>query len=111
MLYAAKCPNLKCDNPVRIPWKENCKLVRKPVIEEGEQCNQNGIARSDQSDIDIKASDKSVVPEKDLECAACHAKCTEKYVEKFIKAMEFTEMHLQNMKGTSVACILFALLL
>ncbi|CAH2068269.1 unnamed protein product, partial [Iphiclides podalirius] len=104
VLHAAKCPNSKCDNPVKIPWRDSCELVRKPSAgTQDDQCNQNGDPTNGHCDID--ATNNIEAGPKDLECSACGAKCSEKYVDVFKKAMEFTEMHLLNMKGTSVAYV------
>ncbi|XP_068628682.1 histone-lysine N-methyltransferase SMYD3 [Battus philenor] len=102
ILHAAKCPNPKCDNPVNIPWKENCELVRKPIIEKDSENQNGGIPNEHENE---KQGDVNKILEKDKECNACGTQCTEKLVELFKKAMEFTEMHLQKMKGSSVAYV------
>lgn len=42
-----------------------------------------------------------------LHCKECGTKYTEKHADVFVKTMEFTHLHLQNMERASVACILF----
>lgn len=46
-------------------------------------------------------------PNKSICCEECGTEYPEKHVEVFVKTMEFSELHLQNMKETSVSCILF----
>ncbi|CAG5035443.1 unnamed protein product [Parnassius apollo] len=108
ILHAAKCPNTKCDNPINIPWKENCKLVRKQTIDnEDKQSKQNGVVSNGQN-VDFKNPTEhgdTVRDITEMQCSVCGTKCTQKFIDLFKKAMEFTEMHLQNMKGTSVAYV------
>ncbi|RVE50206.1 hypothetical protein evm_005041 [Chilo suppressalis] len=113
MVHSAKCLNDSCDNPVAINWKENCQLVRKPDNNKLEELssmnghsdsietinNQNGIADQFGDVNSITATDNVV------RCNECGTKYTEKYLEQFVKAMEFTEVHLQNMKEASVAYV------
>lgn len=99
MVHAAKCLNTQCDNPVVIPWKENCLLVRKPVVENG----QNGHDEENNELVLTNGQERDGV----IRCDECGTKYTDKHVEKFVKTMEFTELHLQSMKGASVACILY----
>lgn len=108
MVHAGKCLNTSCDSPVQIPWKENCQLVRKPdnntngaseTVES--ESNHNGLA----DELTANISEANDV----IRCDECGTKYTDKHVEDFVKAMEFTELHLQSMKEASVACILFKL--
>lgn len=94
--HAAKCLNAKCDNPINITWKENLILVKKPEpkVEDtngedqnGDICSQNGVLK------DI------------IRCTECGTKYPEENVENFIKSMEFSELHLSNMKESSVAYV------
>lgn len=103
LVHAAKCLNIECDRPINIPWKENCQIVRKPEkTAEKENKETNGDFTNGHHE-ELEEIPQSV---EGLRCEECGTKFTENHVEKFIKAMEFTEMHLQNMKGASVACIL-----
>ncbi|XP_052737330.1 histone-lysine N-methyltransferase SMYD3 isoform X2 [Bicyclus anynana] len=45
------------------------------------------------------------VQDKGICCEECNTEYTEKHVEVFVKTMEFSELHLQNMKETSVAYV------
>jgi hypothetical protein len=105
MVHAAKCLNPDCDNPVTVPWKKDCCLVRQADVEPNQThttSNGNGIENHNGfEDPDHKDTDDII------HCSECGTKYTEKYVEKFAKTMEFTELHLQNMKQASVACILY----
>ena len=76
-------------------------MVKKPTpkleetngeIENGDVCTQNGVLK------DV------------IRCSECGTKYPEENVENFIKSMEFSELHLSNMKDSSVACILFYLI-
>ncbi|XP_059060322.1 histone-lysine N-methyltransferase SMYD3 isoform X2 [Achroia grisella] len=93
IVHAAKCLNSECDSPVSIPWKEDCLLVRRPEerLENGHTMNGNcdivnGLPRGDDS----------------VRCEECGTKFTVQHVELFVKTMEFTELHLQNMKDVDV---------
>ncbi|KAL0850513.1 hypothetical protein ABMA28_012302 [Loxostege sticticalis] len=104
MVHAGKCLNTSCDSPVQIPWKENCQLVRKPdnntngAIETVEsESNHNGLA----DELTANISEANDV----IRCDECGTKYTDKHVEDFVKAMEFTELHLQSMKEASVAYV------
>lgn len=120
MVHAAKCLNASCDSPVVIPWKEDCQLVRKPTpevngdkaVQNGNCENHNGIDEVNGKDhhngLDEMLTDNSSDV---VRCNECGTKYTDKHIEDFVKAMEFTELHLQNMKEASVACILFKMLL
>ncbi|XP_049885754.1 histone-lysine N-methyltransferase SMYD3 isoform X1 [Pectinophora gossypiella] len=102
VLHGAKCLNRECDNPVKIPWKENCELVRKPEKSDDEsEPAQNGDALNDHDELEIKQNGLEQV----IHCTECGTKYTENHVNVFIKTMEFTEMHLQNMQETSVAYV------
>lgn len=99
IVHAAKCPNEQCDNPVQVPWKENCQLVMKPPKHDN--------STEESSSNDVIESEKTNGGDDVIHCSECGTKFTEQHVECFRKAMEFTELHIQNMKGASVACILF----
>ena len=101
-LHAAKCLNSDCDNPVNIPWKENCELVKKSENETKPETN--GISNGETNGHDELEISENV---DGVRCEECGTKFTDGHIEKFVKAMEFTELHLQDMKGASVACILF----
>ncbi|KAM3966835.1 SET and MYND domain containing, class 3 [Aphomia sociella] len=95
MVHAAKCLNSECENPVNIPWKEGCKLVRG-----SEDRLENGHSKSEHDDIVNGLSRRDGVC-----CEECGTKLTDKHVELFVNIMEFTELHLQNMKDASVAYV------
>ncbi|XP_026323711.1 histone-lysine N-methyltransferase ASHR1 [Hyposmocoma kahamanoa] len=103
LVHAAKCLNSECDCPINIPWKQNCQVVRKPeeTAEKEDEDTSGGFTNGHHEE--LKEIPQSV--EDGLRCEECGTKFTENHVEKFIKAMEFTEMHLQNMKGASVAYV------
>ncbi|XP_073950793.1 histone-lysine N-methyltransferase SMYD3-like [Choristoneura fumiferana] len=83
-VHAAKCLNVQCGNTVNIPWKKNCRLVRKPAMDsETEPVDTNDVIR----------------------CSECGTKYGEKHVEEFVRAMEITEQHLRDMKDASVAYV------
>lgn len=102
-LHGAKCPNEKCDKPISIEWKSDCKLV----IREDLKNAQNGNTEiSTNGHTDKKQNGVNGVLENDIvHCNDCGTKVTERQIEVFRKAMDFTELHLQNMKGASVAYV------
>lgn len=106
-MHGAICLNKQCDEPVSIPWKEDCQLVRKPeknVEENGEAKTEKVENTEDLS----KEMTKDGGDSKDaFHCKECGTKYTEKHADVFVKTMEFTHVHLQNMERASVACILF----
>lgn len=104
LVHAAKCLNSECDGPINIPWKQNCQVVRKPEKTAEKEDEETSGDFTNGHHEELKEIPQSV--EEGLRCEECGTKFTENHVEKFIKAMEFTDMHLQNMKGASVACIL-----
>ncbi|CAG4926951.1 unnamed protein product [Colias eurytheme] len=131
-LHAAKCLNSSCDNPINIQWKENCQLVmkteKKNKIENGaittngtetEESNlQNGVTERDEhidnglvdKDSNIQTNGESDMENHVLErdgiyCSECGTHYTDKHVEVFKKTMEFSELHLLNMKETTVAYV------
>ncbi|XP_050663854.1 N-lysine methyltransferase SMYD2-A isoform X1 [Leptidea sinapis] len=97
-LHAAKCLNSICDNPVNIKWKENCVLVRKVQKEFAENGIENGESANSRVHVENGNSVENI-------CSDCSTAYTDENVEKFITAMEFSEVHLQNMRGTSVAYV------
>ncbi|XP_045542323.1 histone-lysine N-methyltransferase SMYD3 [Papilio machaon] len=105
ILHAAKCPNQKCDNSVKISWKD-CDLVRKPKDESKKNgyIKENGDSNNESEKEESECNNKSEIV-REGECSACGTKCTDKQIEVFKKAMEFTEMHLQKMKSSSVAYV------
>lgn len=42
-----------------------------------------------------------------LECPKCKEEITKEFVQKFKDVMDFTHLHLQNMRDKSISCILF----
>lgn len=42
-----------------------------------------------------------------LECPKCKEEITKEFVKKFNDVMDFTHLHLQNMRDKSISCILF----
>ncbi|KAL4714622.1 hypothetical protein ACJJTC_019685 [Scirpophaga incertulas] len=106
MMHAAECLNTDCDNPVSIPWKENCQLVKRLEISEVKSYDSTIQTHSnDDSEVKIGGLVNENVTEDVVRCNECGTKYTEKHVEQFIKTMEFTELHLQNMKEASVAYV------
>lgn len=95
MVHGAKCLNSECNNPVTIPWKADCSLVRRP-----EERFENG------HEFNARCNIVDALPRDDsIRCGECGTKFTDKHIEIFVKTMEFTELHLQNMKGASVAYV------
>ncbi|CAH0722239.1 unnamed protein product, partial [Brenthis ino] len=99
--HAAKCLNTKCDNPINIIWKENLLLVKNPEpkvenkVTNGEDHVENGV---NCEKIDGELNDL-------VRCDECGTKFSEERIEMFVKSMEFSEVHLSNMKETSVAYV------
>lgn len=108
-MHGAICLNKQCEEPVTIPWKENCQVVRIPTT----KSEGNGISTDSQNGEEgtISLNTKDVIEngeDKDtVHCKECGTKYTDKHVDVFVKTMEFTHVHLQNMERASVACILF----
>ncbi|KAJ0180950.1 hypothetical protein K1T71_003035 [Dendrolimus kikuchii] len=117
--HAAKCLNDNCDNPINIPWKANCQLVRKlengkvnNTLQDGSSHEQNGVDEiqngghanneeiNNKNGFNIGESTLDVV-----KCKECGTKFDEKHIETFVKAMEVTHGHLQSMSGASVAYV------
>ncbi|XP_041973756.1 histone-lysine N-methyltransferase SMYD3 isoform X2 [Aricia agestis] len=127
--HAAKCLNTKCDSPVPVFWKKDIQLVKKPekVKEKDDKQSHNGEERASNSAIE-RASNSAIEPsntngyhngvENDSNnhfedsceilwdiCEKCGTKYTEQRKSAFKDAMEYSEVHLQDMKGTSVAYV------
>ncbi|XP_028174963.1 histone-lysine N-methyltransferase SMYD3 [Ostrinia furnacalis] len=101
MVHAGKCLNASCDNPVVIKWKENCPLVRTPDSNTNVNENKNTESINGLTELTANISIANDV----IRCDECGTKYTDKHVEDFVKAMEFTELHLRNMKEASVAYV------
>ncbi|XP_075988833.1 SET and MYND domain containing, class 3 [Anticarsia gemmatalis] len=104
--HAAVCLNKQCDQPVNIPWKEDCQLVRKPEkkTENGE--TDNRILDEEKTDFSEEKLESDGKSDTDaIHCRECGTKYTEKYIDVFVKTMEFTHVHLQNMERASVAYV------
>lgn len=117
--HAAICLNKQCDNPVNITWKDDYPLVRKPekTTEIQNVDQDNRISESCEANSDLCSGGKvengdlkcKEVENKDdidtIHCRECGTKYTEKHVDVFVKTMEFTHVHLQNMERASVAYV------
>ncbi|XP_072935270.1 histone-lysine N-methyltransferase SMYD3 isoform X2 [Epargyreus clarus] len=95
--HAAQCLNTQCDNPISIQWKANCELVKR--LDKETDNIQNGNASDHCNGLD---EDISGFTGDSTRCNECGTKYTEGRIEAFIKAMEFSELHLQNMKDVDV---------
>ncbi|XP_053602088.1 histone-lysine N-methyltransferase SMYD3 [Plodia interpunctella] len=114
-VHAANCLNPNCDNPIVIPWKENCQLVMKPEQnghkqngyhdQNGQNHNENGIDCEENGQGEVNDNHKENGTDDVTRCDECGSKFTEEQKEIFVKAMEFTELHLRNMKDASVAYV------
>ncbi|XP_026728745.1 histone-lysine N-methyltransferase ASHR1 [Trichoplusia ni] len=106
-VHGAICLNKQCEEPVTIPWKENCQVVRIPTT----KSEGNGISTDSQNgeESTISLNTKDVIEngeDKDtVHCKECGTKYTDKHVDVFVKTMEFTHVHLQNMERASVAYV------
>ncbi|XP_050356285.1 uncharacterized protein LOC126777326 [Nymphalis io] len=104
-VHAAKCPNIECENPVNVTWKENCVLVKKPERKRELISSQNG----ESEDKIINGTEELIytngVEKVGVNCDECGMKLTDKQVELFVETMESSELHLRNMKETSVAYV------
>lgn len=106
-VHGAICLNKQCNEPVSIPWKEDCQLVRKPEKkdEENEESKTEKVDENTE-DLSKEVSENSVDGKEDtLHCKECGTKYTEKHADVFVKTMEFTHVHLQNMERASVAYV------
>ncbi|PZC72934.1 hypothetical protein B5X24_HaOG210341 [Helicoverpa armigera] len=107
-VHGATCLNKQCDEPVSIPWKEDCILVRKPekkTEENGELATDNQTVEKIDENSALVAVNGNDSKEDALHCKECGTKYTEKHVDVFVKTMEFTHVHLQNMERASVAYV------
>lgn len=110
--HAAICLNKQCSNPVSIPWKEDCPLVRKPEKKSGNESNSDSqtTENSEEKSEQINEVSNNIENNKDdmdaVHCHECGTKYSEKHIDVFVKTMDFTHVHLQNMERASVACIL-----
>ncbi|KAI5632024.1 MYND finger domain-containing protein [Phthorimaea operculella] len=129
-LHAAKCLNADCTNPVYIPWKENCQLfikaentpdqektqtepektpnMEKSLVESNSQNGDslpNGHHSTTNSHGDMEIVKNQPGQGRSISCDECHTKYTDNHVNVFIKTMEFTEVHLQNMLESSTAYV------
>lgn len=128
-MHAAKCPNKQCDYPVQLPWREDIELVIRDEDNEAnnKKPNQNGHKNGHSSNHEnghtstnghsngITNGFKSLTLEEldsddDEDCHQC-PKCSTEIKDEFVKTfqevMNFTYMHLQNMRDKSTTCILF----
>lgn len=112
--HAAICLNKQCDNPINITWKENCQLVRRPEKKVDSEINDNQLSENinDEVKVEILANKNDIednIENKNdddtVHCTECGTKYTEKHVDSFVKTMEFTHVHLQNMERASVAYV------
>lgn len=95
LLHAAKCPGSGCDQPLTIAWKNDLKLVIKRNAE----------------DIDLELEFQKVYqPEvtnelsnEIIKCPKCDTEVQNDFIMKYRSAMDFTELHLQNMKNSSTS--------
>ncbi|CAB3221678.1 unnamed protein product [Arctia plantaginis] len=115
--HAAICLNKQCNNPVSIPWKEDCLLVRKPEKKsDNENNSENQKSENSEEKSDCNSGEQletgvsnDIESNKDdteaIHCHECGTKYSEKHIDVFVKTMEFTHVHLQNMERASVAYI------
>ncbi|XP_034841219.1 histone-lysine N-methyltransferase SMYD3 [Maniola hyperantus] len=85
-------------NESTIENAEKCIRKNENAIQNGE-CEEKTTNGIEDMNINGEIQDKSI------SCEECGTKFTEKNVEIFIKTMEFSELHLQNMKETSVSYV------
>ncbi|KAH9629543.1 hypothetical protein HF086_014554 [Spodoptera exigua] len=105
-VHGAICLNKQCNEPVTIPWKEDCLLVRRPEKTEVNEPSNSKAEKQEENSTDLNKIEENGVDEKDaLHCKECGTKYTDKHVDVFVKTMEFTHLHLQNMERASVAYV------
>ncbi|XP_026484663.2 uncharacterized protein LOC113392442 isoform X2 [Vanessa tameamea] len=104
-VHAAKCLNSECDNPVNITWKENCVLVKKPERKREPISSQNGDSEERHTNGTKDFDHTNGIEKTGVSCEECGKNFTDKQVELFVETMESSELHLRNMKETSVAYV------
>ncbi|XP_047538653.1 histone-lysine N-methyltransferase ASHR1 [Vanessa atalanta] len=104
-VHAAKCLNSECDNPVNITWKENCVLVKKPERKREPISSQNGDSEERHTNGTKDLDHTNGIEKAGVTCEECGKNFTDKQVELFVETMESSELHLRNMKETSVAYV------
>ncbi|KAF9795392.1 hypothetical protein SFRURICE_004764 [Spodoptera frugiperda] len=105
-VHGAICLNKQCNEPVSIPWKEDCLLARRPEKTEVNEPSNSRPEKIEENSTDLDKIEENGVDDKDtLHCKECGTKYTEKHVDVFVKTMEFTHLHLQNMERASVAYV------
>ena len=99
-MFAAQCPNLSCDYPLQLPWSEDIKINK--FTNDLKKFNTNDILTDGLAPLSL--NNDAVV---NLKCPGCNENIGEKFIKQFKDVMEYTDMHLQNMKDKSITCILY----